>query len=129
MLINDFVDLLMRIPPMLAGGWAAWFVVGLLLSVWGRREKGLTVMHGYDDPMPMHTPKHKSGPVEVAVAVAVERPRPPKKNVPVPHSSGDAFGELAALLEPAEGSHRMPGESRVEAHQEAPMLVAPRSLP
>ena len=76
---------------------------------------------------PMHAPKHKSGPVEVAVAVAVERPHRPVKNAP--HSAGDAFGELAALLEPQEGSHRMPGEAPVEPHHEAPLLAAPRSLP
>ena len=68
----------------------------------------------------MHAPKHKSGPVEVAVAVAIERPHRPVKNVP--HSAGDAFGELAALLEPQEGSHRMPGEAG-----RAPRSAAARS--
>ena len=127
MLINDLAATLMGIPPMLAVGWGAWFVIGLGLSIWGRREKNRLVVHH----QPMHAPKHKSGPVEVAVAVAVERPHRPVKNVP--HSSGDAFGELAALLEPQEGSHRMPGEAPVEPrhepHHEAPLLAAPRSLP
>ena len=40
MLINDLIALLMGIPPMLAGQWAAWFFVGLILSIWTRREKG-----------------------------------------------------------------------------------------
>lgn len=124
MLINDLVATLMAIPPMLAAGWGAWFVVGLGLSIWGRRENNRLVIHHHE---PVRTPKHKSGPVEVAVAVAVERPHRPVKNVP--HSAGDAFGELAALLEPQEGSHRMPGEAPVEAHHEAPLLAAPRSLP
>jgi hypothetical protein len=125
MLINDLVALLMAIPTTLAAGWGVWFAIGLGLSIWGRREKNRLVIHHHQ---PMHTPKHKSGPVEVAVAVAVERPHRPAKNV-VPHSAGDAFGELAALLEPQEGSHRMPGEAPVEAHHEAPLLAAPRSLP
>jgi hypothetical protein len=124
MLINDIVATLMVIPPMLAAGWGAWIVFGLGLSFWGRREKNRLVMHDHE---PMHAPKHKSGPVEVAVAVAIERPHRPVKNVP--HSAGDAFGELAALLEPQEGSHRMPGEAPAEAHHEAPLLAAPRSLP
>lgn len=124
MLINDLVATLMTIPPMLAAGWGAWFAFGLGLSIWGRRENNRLVIHHHE---PVHTPKHKSGPVEVAVAVAVERPHRPVKNVP--HSAGDAFGELAALLEPQEGSHRMPGEAPVEAHHEAPLLAAPRSLP
>ena len=129
MLINDLVATLMGIPTMLAAGWGAWFVVGLGLSIWGRREKNRLVIH--DHHQPMHTPKHKYGTVVVAVAIAVERPHRPVKNVP--HSAGDAFGELAALLEPQEGSHRMPGEAPVEAHREphheAPLLAAPRSLP
>jgi hypothetical protein len=112
----------MTIPPMLAAGWGAWFVFGVGLSIWVRREKNRLVVHEH-----YHEPKHKSGPVEVAVAVAVERPHRPVKNVP--HSAGDAFGELAALLEPQEGTHRMPGEAPVEGHQEAPLLAAPRSLP
>lgn len=127
-MINDLVATLMGISTTLAVGWGAWFLIGIGLAVWARREQN---SFAFDDraPMhaPMHTPKHKSGPVEVAVAVAVERPQRPVKNVP--HSSGDAFGELAALLEPQEGSHRMPGEAAAEAHQEAPLLAAPRSLP
>lgn len=122
MLINDFVSLLMQIPATLAGGWAVWFLLGLVLSVWGRREKSRLVVH---DESPWQQPEP---------AVMEERPerpvRRPAKNVP--HSSGDAFGELAALLEQQEGTHRMPGEAspvlREEA-QEAPALAAPRSLP
>jgi hypothetical protein len=53
MMINDLLDLAMRVPPMLAAGWGAWFLVGLLLSIWGRREKGITVVH--------QTNEHKSG--------------------------------------------------------------------
>jgi hypothetical protein len=122
MLINDLIALLMAIPPMLAGGWGAWFLVGLMLSVWGRRDKARLVV---DDPWsePVQSPRHKPEPV-----AAYERPARPVKTV-VPHSSGDAFGELAALLEPQEGLHRMPGESPVTPNQEAPALAAPRSLP
>jgi hypothetical protein len=121
MLINDLIALLMAIPPMLAGGWGAWFLVGLMLSIWGRRDKARLVV---DDPWSEQgqSPRHKSSPV-----VAYERPARPSQNVP--HSSGDAFGELAALLEPQEGLHRMPGESPVTPNQEAPALAAPRSLP
>ena len=128
MLINDLAATLLGIPTLLKVGWSVWFLCGLGLSYWVRREKNRLVfadrapMH-----VPMHAPKHKSGPVEVPVAVAVERPQRPVKNVP--HSTGDAFGELAALLEPQEGSHRMPGEAPAEAPQEAPLLAAPRSLP
>jgi hypothetical protein len=123
-MINDLIAVLMAIPPMLAGGWGAWFLVGLMLSIWGRREKARLVVddqwsdHG-------HSSRHKADPVPASERP--ERPARPAKNVP--HSSGDAFGELAALLEPQEGLHRMPGESPVTPNQEAPALAAPRSLP
>jgi hypothetical protein len=115
MLVNDVIALLMQIPPMLAGGWGAWFVVGLMLSIWGRREKARLVVHG-------ESPHYQYDPVPV-----VERPSRPVTTVP--HSSGDAFGELAALLEPQEGLHRMPGESPFTPKQEAHVLAAPQSLP
>ena len=122
MLINDLFALLMNIPAPLAAGWGIWFALGLALSIWSRREKSRLVTHGYQDDMPALAPE----PAPAAV-------RPPvKKAVLVPHSSGDAFGELAALLEPQEGSHRMPGESpvlREEPAQNAPALAAPQSLP
>ena len=48
-------------------------------------------------------------------------------------SSGDAFGELEALLEPPAGSHRMPGEaspvSTEPSRSAAPVPGAPQSLP
>ena len=31
---------------MLAGGWAVWFIVGLMLSIWQRRERTRLVVHG-----------------------------------------------------------------------------------
>ena len=124
MLINDLVALLMQIPPILAGGWAAWFVVGLMLSIWGRRDKAGLVTYD-ESSLYDQSPRHRPEPVQVVERA--ERPARPAKNVP--HSSGDAFGELAALLEPQEGLHRMPGESPVAPNQEAPLLAAPRSLP
>ena len=127
MLINDVIDLLMGIPRMLAAGWGAWFVVGLMLSIWSRREKSRLVMHGYDTP----APRPKSGP-RPAARVAK----------PVPHTNGDPFGDLEALFnEPQEGSHRMPGEAPAPASsaapapaineplRAAPVLAAPQSLP
>jgi hypothetical protein len=120
-MLNDLIALLMQIPPVLAAGWGAWFVVGLMLSIWGRRDKARLVVDEWQ-PLDDTSPRHTSGPVAV-----YERPARPAKSVP--HSAGDAFGELAALLEPQEGLHRMPGESPVTPHQDAPALAAPRSLP
>ena len=100
MLINDLIDLLEELPRTLAAGWAAWLFVGLLLSVWQRR----------DEPPPGRARLRAATQVRRAPAVGVRAPARPVKSVPM--SSGDAFGELEALLEPPAGTHRMPGESR-----------------
>lgn len=94
MLVNDLVALLMKIPPLLAGAWGVWFFVGLLLSIWQRKEHAMLVVH-------TAPPKQKSG---------VRPPRPPARSVPLP--GGDAFGELEAMLEPpTTGLHRRPGDN------------------
>lgn len=112
MLINDLVSLMMQIPPVLAAQWGAWFLVGLVLSVWGRREKARLVVH---------TPKHKSG-----VRPPVER----KQVKSVPLTSGDAFGELEQILdEKPSGMHRRPGEDSPVLSEVARPLAAPQSLP
>ena len=127
MLINDLLDMAMNLPRMLAAGWAAWFFVGLLLSIWGRREQLLPVV---DD-----TTKHKSG-VRAAAGSkppsGVRAPVKPSKNVPV--SEGDPFGDLEKLFETPAGTHRTPGESPVLSEvtvtrSNGAALAAPQSLP
>jgi hypothetical protein len=131
MLINDIISLLNDIPPMLAAQWGAWFVVGLVLAVWTRREKARLIIHGPE-------PRQKSGPRQAAPR------RVTAKKAPAAAAAGpDAFGELEALFnEVHEGSHRMPGEaggaapaadapapSVNEPLRSAPVLAAPQSLP
>jgi hypothetical protein len=122
MLINDLIGLLEDLPRTIAAGWATWLFVGLLLSVWQRRESRRLVVHG-----PIK--KQKSG---VRPPSGVRAPaRAVPKSVPV--SAGDAFGELEALLEPPSGTHRVPGDvSPVltdSSRSAAPALTAPQSLP
>ena len=121
MLINDLVGLLNDLPRTLAAGWATWLFVGLLLSVWQRRERRRLVLH-------RATTKQKSG---VRPPSGVRAPARPLKSVPM--SSGDAFGELEALLEPPTGTHRTPGDASpvlAEASRSSiPALTAPQSLP
>ena len=128
MSMNDLLSLLMDVPPKLAAGWAAWFVVGLILSIWGRREKARPAIHS-------SLPKHKSG-VRAAAASkppsgvrAPVVPAPVAKPVSLPQSSGDAFGELERLLEPENLSlhHRTPGEKEVTVLTDAPVLASPQS--
>ena len=125
MLINDLLGMLMEVPPVLAGQWAAWFAVGLVLSIWGRREKTWVVR-------PAATARHKSGvhssPLHTPPAVRT-RPAPS-----APASTGDAFAELEALLEQPTGLHRTPGDAShlAEAETTEPgtsLLASPQSLP
>ena len=124
MQMNDLLEMLMEVPPKLAAGWAVWFLVGLVLSIWGRREKTFGTVYG--------STKHKSG-VRAAAGSkppsGVRAPVKPPKVVPV--SAGDAFGELERLLEPEAPSHRMPGEhSAAPAGPEVqPALSAQQSVP
>jgi hypothetical protein len=95
-LINDLLELLLHVPPLLAAKWGAWFVVGLLLSIWQRREAARLVVQ-----LPAPT-RQKSG----------VRPPPVKKPEPAVSftTGGDAFGELEALLDAPDGTHRRPGD-------------------
>ncbi|MEO7156787.1 MAG: hypothetical protein ABI039_04445 [Vicinamibacterales bacterium] len=115
MLLNDVLDLLMNVPPLLAGAWAAWFTIGLMLSIWQRRDKARLVEFG-------PTARHRSGvraSSNVSPPSGVRAPRPVKGRTPAP--GGDAFSELEALLESPAGMHRTPGDG--------PRLPGPQSLP
>jgi hypothetical protein len=113
MLLNDLIGMLEDLPRTLAAGWASWLFAGLLLSVWQRRDSRRLVVVG-------QTKRQELG---------VRAPARPVKSVPA--SSGDAFGELEALLESPSGSHRLPGEiSPVLTEPSRPAVPrAPQSLP
>ena len=121
MLINDLIGMLEDLPRTLAAGWATWLFVGLLLSVWQRRDSRRLVVIGA-------TKRQKSG---VRPPSDVRAPARAVKSVPA--SSGDAFGELEALLEPQHGTHRLPGEASPvltePSPSAAPVLAGPQSLP
>jgi hypothetical protein len=110
MLINDLISLAEK--ALLSYGWAVWLFVGLVLTRWTKYERSRLVVHG-------PSPRKKSG-------VRPPAARPMKGVL----SSGDAFGELEALLEQPTGLHRTPGESPIlsEPSRSAP-LAAPQSLP
>lgn len=124
MLINDVLDLAMQIPAKLATGWAVWFFVGLLLSIWGRREKLYLTVHG--------TTKHKSGVRAAAASKPPSGARAPVKPS-VPPTTGD-FSDLERLFEePQAPGHRTPGEKpfaeMTVTGSNGAALAAPQSLP
>ena len=49
-LINDLLGMLEDLPRTLAAGWASWLFVGLLLSVWQRRDSRRLVVAGPSKP-------------------------------------------------------------------------------
>jgi hypothetical protein len=101
MLLNDLIAWLSDMPPVLAAQWAAWFFLGLILSVWTRREKARLVFHP-------SSPRQKSG-VRPPSGV---RSAAPRAKTPAPASTpGDAFGELEVLLDQPAGVHRTPGDA------------------
>jgi hypothetical protein len=117
--MDDLFAMLINLPRWLAAGWGLWFAVGLGLSIWSRREK----MHVWAEPE-----------VEsLAMKPPTQAERQARQQAKAPHSAGEAFGELEALLDQqTQGQHRMPGEApSVEAPSlaEAPRLAAPQSLP
>jgi hypothetical protein len=119
--MNDLMEMLMEVPRALAAGWAAWFAVGLVLSIWGRREKAYATAYSQT--------KHKSG---VRAAAASKPPSgvraPVKPFTTAAASAGDAFGELERLLEPQAPSHRLPGETSPEPALETASGAAPQRL-
>jgi hypothetical protein len=130
MLINDLLELAMNIPSRLATGWAVWFFVGLLLSIWGRREKAYLIVHS--------TTKHKSGVRAAAASKPPSGVRAPVKpaTVPVATTGGD-FSDLERLFEePQAPAHRTPGEKPSPVLAEMTVtgsngaaLATPQSLP
>jgi hypothetical protein len=120
MSFNDLISMLMDVPPMLAGAWAAWFFVGLLLSIWTRREQMPAAVHA--------SPKHKSGVRAATASMPSSGVRAPNPMHAAPLADGDAFGDLERLLEP-HTSHHIPGEQQSPVLAEAPMIATPQSLP
>jgi hypothetical protein len=129
MSMDDLFAMLMDLPPVLAAGWGVWFAVGLGLSIWSRREK----MYVWAEPEVESNVIKPPTPAE----------RHARQQAKAPHSAGDAFGELEALLDQqTQGSHRRPGEAPAAdppaaaapaaespVLSEAPRLAAPQSLP
>ena len=106
-MMNEVLDVLADVPPMLAAAWAAWLGVGLLLTVWYRRAKA-----SLDDQQAAvrSTNRVKSEPrpaVRAATAPSLRSPAVRPAAV-----KGDPFADLAQIFDetPPAPHQRAPGE-------------------
>lgn len=100
--MSNVFDMMRDIPPLLAAAWGGWLSIGLLLLLWHIRAKPAEVEYVHQRRMAQQ-PRAKSG----------ERPPAGVGRQPVKTASTDAFGELEALLDPAQDSgplSRRPGD-------------------
>lgn len=114
MLVNDLISMLLDIPPVLAGQWGVWFAVGLILSIWGRRERMRLVVHGYEDQHSSGV-RHASGVRHSSGVRPTRRPKPAQEPEP---GTVDAMSEFEAMLNAQEHEaatvRRTPGEALPE---------------
>jgi hypothetical protein len=141
-MVNNMMEMLADVPPMLAAAWAAWFIAGGVLAFWYRTASFELEYAPVAAPRPAARPKPAprppsgvlreaapvvpEAPVEAAVPQSYElppalEPVAPREKKPV--VLGDPFGDLATLLdqvapaaaapEPAPVPHRAPGDSPI----------------
>lgn len=85
--MSEFIDMMRDVPAPLATAWGGWLAAGLTLLLWHLRARDWE--REYVRLLTASRPRSKSG---VRPASGVRRAR---------KTSGDAFGELEAMLEPA----------------------------
>jgi hypothetical protein len=154
-MVNNMLEMLADVPPMLAGAWVVWFIAGGALVMWYRRAVDLEYapataarpvarvkpvsrqpsggrapvqeMPVEEAPLDESTPHSYEPPPVAAPVVARE-----KKPVVL----GDPFGDLATLLDqaaaapqPAVASHRAPGDSPILSSSGSPIRRANSNEP
>ena len=146
-MVNNMLELLAVVPPMLATAWAAWFIAGGALVLWYRRADDLEFVPA-PAPRPVARPKPASRPpsgvrpepVAAAPAASVEAAvlddtshlyEPPPALVPpaprerTPAVIGDPFGDLATLLDqPQHTAAATPAPAAHRAPGDSPILSA-----
>ena len=111
-MMNEILDILADIPPMLAAAWAAWLGAGLLLTIWYRKAKA-----GLEEQLAAarSMARAKSGARPAAARSSVPAPLAPstRSHAAPPAVKGDPFADLAQIFDegaPAAGQPRA-GES------------------
>lgn len=140
-MVNNMMEMLADVPPMLAAAWLAWFVAGGMLAAWYRRAS-LELEFAPAAPRPVAKPKPAprpsadvrretapvvpEAPVEAAAPQSYElppalEPVAPREIKPV--VIGDPFGDLATLLDQAAESQA------AKAAPAPPAVPAPHRAP
>jgi hypothetical protein len=155
-MVNNMMQMLADVPPMLASAWVAWFLAGGALALWYRRA---TELEYAPAPAPRTTAKPKPAPrppsgvrrdepmpAEAAPEMLDENSHlyaPPEPVAPVaaardkkPVVIGDPFGDLATLLDqplapaaaPTEApkTPRPPADSPILSSAGSPLLRTDR---
>lgn len=147
-MVNNMMEFLADVPPLLLAAWGTWFVAGGVLAFWYRRATELEYAPVSAPSMrPAARPKSTRPPSGVrrdAVMPADAAPEPaadtshlyepPPALAPIvarerkPAVIGDPFGDLATLLDqaaaPPAPSHRAPGDSPILSSSGAPFRRA-----
>ena len=111
-MMNEVLDILADIPPMLAASWVAWLGAGLVLTIWYRRAR-TALEEQQTTARAMARAQSGSRPV----AARSHQPSPlshgSRSHVTPSAVKGDPFADLAQIFDegaPAPG-HRTPDES------------------
>ncbi|HEX7283580.1 MAG TPA: hypothetical protein VF239_16095 [Vicinamibacterales bacterium] len=150
-MVNNMMEMLADVPPMLASAWVVWFIVGGALVMWYRRAVDLEYAPAPASGSGSRAVKPASRPPsgvrrEAAAVLPVEEApfdetaaqmheQPPVPGTAVardgtPVVIGDPFGELATLLDQAAvaaaptTSHRAPGDSPILSSSGTPLRRA-----
>lgn len=138
-MVNNMMEMLADVPPMLAAAWLAWFIAGGMLAAWYRRAsleleyapaaaprqlakpkpatRPLSGVAREAVPVVPETPVEAAAPQSYELPPALE-PVAPREKTPV--VLGDPFGDLASLFEqpaPAAAAPPAPAPPAVSPHR------------
>jgi hypothetical protein len=147
-MVNNMMEFMADVPPLLLAAWGSWFVVGGVLAMWYRRAVELeyapapaTTARPAPRPKAANRPPsgvHRSealplDPAAEPVGDTSHLYEPPPGLAPVvardkkPVVIGDPFGDLATLLDQphaAAPAYRAPGDSPILSSTGAPFRRA-----
>ena len=151
-MVNNMMQMLADVPPMLAAAWVMWFVVGGMLAMWYRRASleleyapvaaPRAAVARPKSSRPPSGVRRDAAPVEQAAEAPADdtahlyEPPPALAAIPLrekkPVVIGDPFGDLATLLDqpqqaaaaPVPQPHRVPGDSPILSSSGAPFRRA-----